>query len=192
MRILITAFGPFGDCLKNPSESVLNELAQRKLDSLYNASIDWQVLPVSFSSIDIFLEELGNDYDLILHMGVAMGESALRFEMIGQNIKGGTDIDGKTHTGESIVEGQRDIATRFPESLLTQINNEFPDSTMFSSNAGTYLCNYVYFKSLLRNGETIPTLFIHVADSYNQPNAPTISEQADILQEIIVRYLKIS
>ena len=149
-------------------------------------------LPVYFYYIDIFLEEIGNEYDIILHMGVAMGESALRFEMIGQNIKGGTDIDGKTHTGESIVEGQRDIATRFPESLLTQINNEFPDSTMFSSNAGTYLCNYVYFKSLLRNGETIPTLFIHVADSYNQPNAPTISEQADILQEIIVRYLKIS
>ncbi len=57
MRILVTAFGPFGHFDRNPSELVLNRVRER-----YEASrghvVDWMVLPVAFADIARLSEQI--------------------------------------------------------------------------------------------------------------------------------------
>jgi pyrrolidone-carboxylate peptidase len=122
-------------------------------------------------------------------MGVASNESVLRFEIIGRNIKCGTDNDGQLFTGTEIVAGASFLESTFPKSILNELIDSHVESTKISTDAGDYLCNYVYFKSLYKFGQAVPILFIHVADVDNQPQAPSLAHQADIVEELITRYV---
>ena len=189
MKILITAFGPFGQFDNNPSERLLKELQLRSLEEKLGIQVEWEVLPVSFNAIDDYLGQLNPEFDLIIHMGVATNESMLRFEVVGRNTKHGTDNAGQTYAGVEIVAGENDLATSFPAPVLQETIGQHPDSARISEDAGDYLCNYVYFKSLYDFRMSRPVLFVHVADVDNQPNAPSLSQQADIVQSLITNFI---
>ena len=50
MKVLMTAFGPFGDVKANPSEMVL-EYVQRQ-EQADSCMVEWRVLPVAFDAVD--------------------------------------------------------------------------------------------------------------------------------------------
>ena len=57
MKLLITAFGPFQEFTKNPSELVLKEWIEKGVvQQNPNFDINFEILPVSYSSVDKFQE----------------------------------------------------------------------------------------------------------------------------------------
>lgn len=54
-----------------------------------------------------------------------------------------------------------------------------------SEDAGAYLCNYVYYKSLQRFGRKSGVAFLHLADFINDPDASSLETQAAIIDLFI-------
>jgi pyroglutamyl-peptidase len=189
MKLLITAFGPFEGFDINPSELLLEELKSRELEQKLNVHIAYETVPVSFLYVEKYIDTLETNFNLIIHIGVATNENKLRFEICGHNIKSGTDNDNNTYIRQEISFSEKIIHTNFPTSIINNIIENNRDSTKLSEHAGEYLCNFIYYKSLHKFHEHVPVLFIHLADIYNNPNAPKLLSQADLVEELITKFI---
>jgi pyroglutamyl-peptidase len=188
MKILITAFGPFEGFEVNPSQLLIEDLIKRKLNSKLNIDFTYQSLPVSFTYVENYIENLSKDFDLIIHIGVATNEKEIRLELCGQNLKSGTDIDNKTFHKEYIYPEEKTIYTSFPVNIINDIIENNKDTVKISKDAGEYLCNFIYYKSLYKFNDTIPVIFIHLADIFNQPDAPELTKQTNLVEDLITLY----
>jgi pyroglutamyl-peptidase len=185
MKILITSFGPFNDFEENPSNQVMN-LLKEKVSSTWDCLINWHTLDVSYSYVDQFENLISKDnFDLVLHLGVATNDSLLRFELIAKNECSGKDVQGRDPEKRYIDKENGDLVSSFDINILNKLQLKHPNKIRFSNDAGTYLCNYLYYKSLLifRNNSSV--LFVHIADFQNNSKAVSPEEQAQILAEII-------
>jgi pyrrolidone-carboxylate peptidase len=54
-----------------------------------------------------------------------------------------------------------------------------------SDNAGSYLCNYVYYKSLCAFRNNSLVVFVHIADYQNNQDAVGLTEQVGFVREMI-------
>ena len=189
MNILITAFGPFDNFLSNPSSEVLKQL-QLSLKSLNNINIKFVELEVSFNKIDIFIKKTHNNFDLIIHLGVASNINKMRLEIIARNIKHGLDVEKVDFKQQKIHEKKYDIITTFPFEILAKTKEKYNEKVLYSEDAGTYLCNYVYYKSLSKLSLKSKILFIHIADYMNQKEAINKIEQTEIITDLIKTYIK--
>jgi len=187
MKILVTAFGSFGNFKINPSEIVLLEV-KHKWQPIVGVKIDFKVLDVSFQSVREFYSLIDQEYDLILNLGVASDEQKTRFELKAKNKMDGEDINGVNGGDAEIIEGRKDRETTFPIEILHSVHNEFIDKIIFSSDAGSYLCNYIYFMGLeLYLKATV--LFIHIADFQNIKGSVDPQSQSEIVTRIIAGFI---
>ena len=187
MNILITSFGPFENFKVNPSTEVLENL-KNSLQIPTEHNIIYKVLDVSYEKIDSFIESNHPIFDLIIHLGVATNNDQMRFELVAKNEKAGKDNDGVVFTNQPIVEGLNELTTSFSMDTLKKIISTYPEKVQFSSDAGNYLCNYIYYKSL-HQFKTGNIVFIHIADYLNSNNAVSVSDQTNIIQDLINSYI---
>lgn len=185
MKILVTAFEPFGGEVDNPTIEVVKALEQM-------GSVDTVILPVTFNCFNEVVKLVEeNDYDYILHLGQAGGRNKITFEQIGINLMEATmaDNNGFRPKGQPIIkEGEDGIFTTLPISPLvsTLQQKKFPVSISYT--AGTYVCNYIMYSSLnYFKGTNTKVGFIHVPYSPSQviyKNAPSMDTK------IVVETLK--
>lgn len=133
--VFVTGFGPFGKVKDNPS----GWLAR-------NSGRPFAELPVTFEAVDEFLAGFDpSGYRAVLHIGVAAGSRVMRLETRGRNIIGETaDVSGAVQAGE---------ITPFAPDLRSRIwadGDAVKGETRWSNNAGSYLCNYLLYRSLER------------------------------------------
>jgi len=192
MRILITSFGPFHDFSNNPSNIVMGRIeSDFKLNLSPYHEIDYITLDVSYKKVDSFIRTMRKDYDLILHMGVAGNEKKMRFETIARNQANSPDIDGVNKKNAKIIVKQDNIlTTNYPLFLIKQLKKKYFRYTKISKDAGTYLCNYIYFNSLSANNSRSDILFLHIADFQNNEVATSLEKQVEIIQETINIFIK--
>ena len=142
---LITAFEPFDNRPTNQSEEILEKLSQ------HYSKI---VLPVSVREATKALDEINlESYDWIMMLGEANREfvtaEKYAYNELNMRIPDNRNIQIKNAV---IIEDGITLKTSLAlESILK------PEE--ISVDPGRYLCNYVYYKVLLRNPNT---LFIHV------------------------------
>jgi pyroglutamyl-peptidase len=185
MRMLITSFGPFPGYSENPSTIVL-ELLQSMFSWSNIHEIEWSILDVSFNSVDVFERYLKNEhFDVIIHLGVASNDLQVRFEVVARNERSGKDIDEMVIEKDKIDLNGSDLQTSFDLEILEKICKKHDRQTRISKDAGTYLCNYVYYLSLKNNTSNTQALFVHVADFQNQNKAVKAPEQVEILMDLI-------
>lgn len=149
-EILVTGFGPFGEFGENPSQT----LAER-------SGLPFEVLEVSFRAVDAFVDRIAAEPpDRLLLMGVAGGAARLRIEWVARNRIGSLpDVRGEVY-GPGRIDPRRPpnlAATLWPHEPFGQACEHWEPSV----DAGTYLCNYVFFRAL----EALPatrTGFLHV------------------------------
>ena len=138
----VTAFGPFGNFKINPSEVLGRALFGDKL----------MVLPVSFRAVDDFLAELPAGTKKLLMLGVAAKAKHLRLERTAtDHIGSRCDIDDVSRNREKSTSAQGTLFNRLSAA----------DCWIDSNDAGSYLCNYIYFEASTRY-PGIATGFIHV------------------------------
>lgn len=192
MKILVTSFGPFNGFEENPSNKVMNCLREKLYEIDFpGISICWETLEVTYAFVDQFENRiLNHSFDLIIHLGVASLDPMMRLEVLARNNASGIDFEGKDPENKFIQAGKNDIQTNIDLNTLTQICNLYPEKIRISDNAGAYLCNYVYFKSLLYFGSKARVLFIHNADFQNNSKAVNLEEQTEILFELFKVLIK--
>jgi pyroglutamyl-peptidase len=161
MRLLITAFEPFGGGVVNQSHEILKTLDQPHLHKL--------LLPVNFASAFLQLQAYVNTHQ-ITHI-IALGEGpnqALHLEHLALNIQHARIPDNQGHQPQQqSIKPDAPIVmktTFLVDKLATWLTNAgIPFH--HSYHAGTYVCNDLYYRMLLELSST-PSIFIHVS---NQP-----------------------
>ena len=139
-RTLVTGFGPFWDVQENPSAKLAEALGR-----------PYQILDVSYDAIEDFIFHLDSEsFDRLLLLGVAPGRSHLCAELFARNTYGvRPDVRGNERTGP-IQKDQPLLlgTTLFGEEALSEILVSDPHVRL-SLDAGSYLCNFTYFKALV-------------------------------------------
>jgi pyroglutamyl-peptidase len=148
--MFVTGFGPFGSISKNPSANLAESCGK-----------PFCVIEVSFRAVDTFLQELDPaSFKKLLLIGVAGGAESFRIETVARNeIGAAPDVAGE-------VWGPGPIEPRLPRQLAAtlwsapELLSECADWAP-SVDAGTYLCNYIFFQALRRFPEK-SVGFLHV------------------------------
>lgn len=139
-RTLVTGFGPFWDVDENPSAKLAEAVGRPST-----------VLEVSYDAVEDFIFHLDSDsFDRLLLLGVAPGRSHLCAELFARNTYGirpdvrGTERVGQIQQGQPLLLG----TTLFGEEALSEVLVNDPNMRL-SLDAGSYLCNFTYFKALV-------------------------------------------
>lgn len=155
--MIVTGFGPFGDITENPSSQNLPLLRPRRNVRGISG------LEVSMEAVDRFLSSQSAE-EAMVHFGVNQNATAIEIESVAVNEMRFSipDNKGVTRNGETIDSGAPlTLSTSLVDvSLLVQALalDGFP--VVSSTDAGRYICNYIYYKSLQLTNQR--SLFIHV------------------------------
>lgn len=179
MRILVTGFEVFGKNNSNPSMDIINNL---KLDNVYTL-----LLPVSYDRVSNLLENKIKEIkpDIVLSLGLAQGRDYFSLELCALNYMKASisDNDNVLYNGK-LIDCNKDKAyfTKFNIIDFNEYLNSNNIKSYVSTNAGTYVCNRVYFYNLSNEDKyNYKSLFIHVPgyDIYN------LDEQLESIKFII-------
>lgn len=169
--VFVTGFGPFGSVKENPSGALARSSGR-----------PFAELPVTFEAVDDFLSKFDpSSFSAVLHIGVAAGSRVMRLETTGRNIIGATaDINGNVRGGE-ITPHAPDL-----KSSIWTPGDAVRGETRWSNHAGSYLCNYLLYRSL----ERFPTVrigFLHVPRFNAMPEPRQQAALARLLSAIEAR-----
>tara|TARA_B100001094_G_scaffold326969_1_gene384143 strand:+ start:3135 stop:4058 length:924 start_codon:yes stop_codon:yes gene_type:complete len=158
-RVLVTGFGAFGSHKSNVSEDIA-----RLLDSevVRNHRIESLILSVDESGSKEVSELIANqNYAAIMHMGLAEKSQRPRIEMRAKDI---LDFRMPDNSGRIIknlpISGEGELfSTILPEDW--DIENMI-DSPIISHDAGEYICNETFYRTLSVIDEKTPCFFLHL------------------------------
>lgn len=155
MKVLISAFKPFNKANNNYSYEVL-----KKINNVDKALID-----VVYDECFVELTNKFNldSYDLIIALGEARSRMILTLEENAKNISSCSipDNRGNFKKDEKILDNA--------DVLYTKVDiNKVKDLVEFSSDAGKFVCNNLYYHLL--NYNPYKTLFIHVPNCLDDEN----------------------
>ncbi len=165
MRLFITGFGPFPGVKDNPSARLVRHIAMldQKTGFLEHVICHTHILPTEWGRAG---DELAQQFaafkpDMALHFGYSPQARGLVLERLAHNRRcGSPDAKGRRMACTEIEPGApARLETFFDLNKL--INSPPPANCDFqlSDDAGTYLCNEIYFRSL-RLSKT--ALFVHI------------------------------
>lgn len=169
MRILLTAYGPFGGVKENITERVADKIlttwdtGENELTAL-KLSVEWND---AMTRLNRALERINPD--VLVSMGHAEGYSAVTIETRYFNIAEGADNKGKMREGGVIRRGGEDfydanIDTKNLARYLAQRN--IPVNFHAGKEGMTYLCNfagYVVMQHLHARRKKLPLfVFLHL------------------------------
>lgn len=157
MKLLLTAFEPFGGAKLNQSKEILEASKHTNIERL--------LLPVEFEGAYLKLKAYV-EARAITHI-IALGEGPnpiLHLEHLALNIQHARIPDnvGFHPQQQSVVlSGPLSIKTRFPINTVSKLLADKKIPFVHSYHAGTYVCNDLYFRMLLQM-PNVSSLFIHV------------------------------
>lgn len=150
MKILITAFDPFGGDKVNPALEAVKAI---DADQLKNISLTKLEIPTVFhKSIDTLAAALQEDhYDAVLCVGQAGGRFALTPERIAINLDDAriADNEGNQPLDETIIsDAPSAYFSTLPIKAMVQAVKENGLPAAVSNTAGTFVCNHLMFGAL--------------------------------------------
>ncbi|MBR5854475.1 MAG: pyroglutamyl-peptidase I [Paludibacteraceae bacterium] len=169
MRVLVTAFEPFGGAETNITQSVLSLLP----DSIADWAIEKVCLPVSFKRAPLVLQEAISTYtpDIVIMLGQYPEGENIRLERFAINMMDSTkgDNDGYISNEETIYPHQPlALQTSLPIKELLRFCTDNVLPIQVSNSAGLYVCNRVYYEALYLHQQAI---FVHIPKNMDLPLA---------------------
>lgn len=162
VRVLLTAFEPYGEWSQNSSWLGLVELLK---DRPTEIDLVTRRYPVNLGALQEKLnQDLQTDYDAVLHLGQSPGTPALKLEAVALNVAGCMDDAGQDLP--SLIESAP-IAFRsqMPLASWSQSLSEAGIPSKISYHAGTFLCNatmYLTHYWFHSRDECRPVGFVHL------------------------------
>ena len=163
--LLLFAFEPFGGDARNPSGEIAAKLDG---DAIGGCRIRSIVLPVArrlaFPAVERALADAAPQ--IVVGLGVAAGRSVVCVERraVNRDAYGGPDELGERPEGEPIDSRGPDarLATVAVDALAAAIRAAGVPAAP-SDDAGTFLCNHVYYRVLAATSSArLPTVFLHL------------------------------
>ena len=194
--VLITAFEPYGPWQDNASWLALVELT-RHLPDL--PRITTRRYPVDLELMTQQLaEDLEADHDYVLHLGQAPRRNRIELETVAVNLfepaaasSGETDAS----TARPIQpEGPDAIRTHLPLDTWAEAIRAAGIPATVSYHAGTYLCNAIFYETLLlsaQRGLRTQATFVHIPLAPTQVLAATddVPSMASMASDLVARAL---
>lgn len=188
MKVLLTAFEPFGTETVNPSMQAVCRLP----DEIAGASVSKLVLPVTFSGAarQVRAELRRLRPDLVISVGQAGGRDGITVERIAINMADAAIADnaGQQPRGKPVVkDGPAAYFATLPVKKMAQAMQKQGITASVSNTAGTYVCNDVMYAVLHEIAQKqYPMLagFVHVPylpeQTAQRPDVPSMP-----LEEIV-------
>ena len=168
VTILITGFGRFPGAPFNPSGPLARAVAKRRRPAFADAKRILHIFQTSYAAVDRDLPKLiaQHEPDLILMFGLAGRTSQVRIETRARNTMSilFPDVTGFRPDARAIAPGKGAARGRAPFARLLAASRSTRVPSRLSRDAGRYLCNYVYWRSLeaaSRSGTPLAQ-FIHI------------------------------
>ena len=170
MKILVSGFAPFGPHKENSSEIIVNSLSLPDLQKI--------ILPVTFKeAFEVLKAEIRSSKpDIVICFGLAHNRTKISLEKVAINLIDCEipDNNGVLHKGEPITASGK--AAYFSTLPLNSMKENLPVEISYS--AGTYVCNYVMYRTLeLLESTSVKAGFIHLP--------PLTSDMLSIVTELI-------
>jgi len=191
MKLLLTAFDPFGGESVNPALEAVKNVA----DKIGNVEIIKLEVPTVFGkSIAKVKAEMDRlKPDVVLCIGQAGGRFDVTPERVGINIDDARipDNEGNQPLSVPIFEdGETAYFARLPIKAMVQAIRDAGLPSSVSNTAGTFVCNHLMYGVLYHINKSFPDMlggFMHVPyipeQVVNKPQAPYMSG-ADITRAI--------
>ena len=167
MRVLITGFGPFPRAPFNPSAAVAEALARRRRPALAGLVRDAHVFATRYAEIDRDLPGLlAQRPDIVLMFGLAGRTRELRIETRARNAMFSLSPDAGKHRPQHHTIDMGALSARAGRAPFTRLaaalrSHKVP--VRVSRDAGSYLCNYAYWRALAAAPDGRPlVLFVHI------------------------------
>ena len=169
MRILITAFEPFGGSDTNITQKIISLLPAQ----VGNKEILTTCLPVSFQRAPIILQELIAQYqpDMLLLLGQCPEGEYIRLERFAMNMMDSQKADNDGYCpSEQVIYSNAPLAYRTPINIKTIAHHlqEEKLPVVVSNSAGLYVCNRVYYEALHLQQNA---LFVHIPKNFDRNTA---------------------
>jgi pyroglutamyl-peptidase len=152
LKVLIGGFGRFPGAPFNPSGVIALALARRRRPALADTRRLAHVFAVRYADVDRELPALiaRERPDVVLLFGLATRARHLRIEEIARNRMSVLfpDAGGFRPTQRVIVPGLAALRNPRPLARLVEAAREVGVRAAPSRNAGSYLCNYIYWRAL--------------------------------------------
>ncbi|MEJ6348026.1 pyroglutamyl-peptidase I [Holzapfeliella sp. He02] len=166
MKILVTAFEPFGQNTINASAEVLDQLPSQ----IENSQIEKLVLPTVFKKSTEKLVTFLDAYqpDVIISMGEAGGRSQITVERIAVNVDDAKlpDNDNQMPHQDCIrLDGDDGYFSTLPITDIVKAIQKINIPASISNTAGTYVCNHIMYEGLYwskQHSKPIQSGFIHL------------------------------
>lgn len=155
MRIVVTAFVPFGEFTINSSYEVLNRISQKNVEKI--------VLPVSYPDAYLKLKESIKECDFLILLGMAAKREKVSIEVRAKNLLDFKIPDNLGNTINSQLIDENAPMFLYSKVDIDKIINHLNQDNEYvykSNDAGSYICNYLYFKALQEIQS--PCIFIHL------------------------------
>ena len=161
--ILVTAFEPFDGEKLNPTENVLRCLP----DTAEEFTIHKLLLPVEFRrSLELAVAAVDElSPDAVIMLGQAGGRSAVTPESTARNEMNARIPDNAGYRPEHlpvVKGGPPALYSTLPLEAINQALNDRGIPCEISDDAGTYVCNALFYGMLDHLDGKIPAGFIHV------------------------------
>ena len=172
MRVLVTAFEPFGGADSNITQSVLSLLP----DSIADWAIEKVCLPVSFKRAPIVLREAIATFspDLVIMLGQCPSGENIRLERFAMNMMDSQKADNDGYCpSEQVIYSNAPLAYRTPINIKTIVHHlqEEKLPVVVSNSAGLYVCNRVYYEALHLQQNA---LFVHIPKIFDINTAAVV------------------
>lgn len=169
VSVLLTGFGPFPGAPVNPTGPLVQTLATQRRGPFGRIRCTAHVLRTSYAAVDELPALINRRRpDAILMFGLATRSKVLRIERRARNVASTTapDVDGCTWTAGCISPGAAaSLSGRAPFARLLAAARAAGVPVRLSDDAGTYLCNYAYWRVLEATAAAPQpplTVFVHV------------------------------
>ena len=163
-KVLLTGFEPFHDHDTNESSDVVQEIVKTGIEGI---QITYCILSVDLKGSQKPYEMMESQrFDAVLHLGLSSKSTKINLERYARNK---ISMEYPDNSGRKLVNEK--IERNSPEILETTVSvhnfdEEFDsdEDVEWSQDAGSYVCNETYFRTLTRNLK-IPVLFMHLPKS---------------------------
>jgi pyroglutamyl-peptidase len=200
VRVLITGFGPFPGAPSNPSAALAKALARRRRPALADIERIVHMFATTYASVDRDLPKLfAQKPDVVLMFGVAGRRRQLCIETRARNAVSLLFPDASGHRPlRSVIKlgGPATLTGNAPFARLAGAAG-----TRLSRDAGSYLCNYVYWRALEQVRGTRPLVqFVHIPPVRTTPqprrrsrkSPPTLAQLLKLAEAVLIALMAAS
>jgi pyroglutamyl-peptidase len=181
--VLITGFGPFPGMPRNPSGTIATQLAWLRRPALQNLTRAAHLFPTSYAAVDRDLPKLMVKHrpKILIMFGVAGRTTFMRVETVARNRQSVLHPDAVGDTPLAPTTTKKAPSHRRGRAPFVRLQHAARlagADARLSHDAGTYICNYVYWRALEAAGKGHTpdvVVFVHVPNlrSRKRRKAPT-------------------